>query len=572
MSLKLLTLTLSVMILGASTSFAEGRKLAVVVGVNAYRANSGLPALKHAAGDAVVLSGALRQQGFTVFEMTHEAAKEEGQEAMAPNIAYIRDQIRGILEFPSLGAGDSILITLHGHGVQFEQVDDAGNKAARFYFCPADATVEGIKLANEISERNHLLPLDELYDQLRDCKAATKLLIVDACRNDPTQPGVFRSGLASATLPKLPPPPGGTVAFFSCKPNQRAVEDPTLKQGVFTHFLVKGLSGQADQPLAGKTTGDGIITFAELSTYVANNTYSHVYEKYRVRQSPELRGEYDLNLPLGKVVPFPKGKSGGEVHEFAGDLRVKFCWCPPGTYLMGAPTSDFLRSDDEDQVRVTLSQGFWLSQMEVTQGLWESVMETRPWVTYGNSERYRVGAKYPANYITHGFDDNGILEQDSAIAFCRKLTARERLAGRLPHDWEFTLPTEAQWEYACRAGTTTSYNYGNNPDQLGDYAWYETNAEDAGETYGHFVGLKKPNRWNLYDMHGNMWEWCADWYTKALPGGLDPLVSTGRSGRANRGGSWNTPFAKSRSTYRGNDKSRRYFNIGMRVALVPIAQ
>ncbi|MFM9966257.1 MAG: caspase domain-containing protein [Planctomycetaceae bacterium] len=304
------------------TVFAQGRKLAVVVGVNAYRPNSGLPALQHADSDATKLSAALRANGFTVYELTHEVARQPGKETLAPNIEYIRDAIEGMLEFPNLGREDSILVALHGHGVQFEEVKtvkkngkDEEERTPKFYFCPADATISGIKIVNDLTDRNHLLPLEELYEQLAGCKATTKLLIVDACRNDPTQPGLFREGLASATLPKLPPPTGGTAAFFSCKSNQRAVEDPALQQGVFTHFLVQGLLGKADLPLEGKPAGDGVITLSELSAYVGNNTYAHVYEKYKVKQSPELRGDYDLNLPLARVTA-PLGTRAGDVQSF----------------------------------------------------------------------------------------------------------------------------------------------------------------------------------------------------------------------------------------------------------------
>lgn len=300
LSSKSICLAIVMLLSIASTGRAEGRKFAVLVGVNTYRGTSGLPQLRHAAQDANSLAVALKSAGFTVYEMTHESASKPGNETLAPNLAYIRDQIEGMLAFPNLGAEDAVVISLHGHGVQFEHVDEKGEKTPRYYFCPADATIAGVQSANDVKDRNQLLPLEELYAQLGVCKASTKLLIVDACRNDPTQPGVFRSGLASATLPKLPPPPGGTAAFFSCKANQQAVEDPALQQGVFTHFLVQGLLGKADQPLEGKPA-DGIITFSELSSYVANNTYSHVYDRYKIRQSPELRGDYDLNLPLARV-------------------------------------------------------------------------------------------------------------------------------------------------------------------------------------------------------------------------------------------------------------------------------
>lgn len=99
------------------------------------------------------------------------------------------------------GDNDAVIITLHGHGVQFDVFDEKDNQTPQFYFCPADATVDGIKTANDITDRHNLLPLEELYADLANCTAATKLLVVDACRNDPYQPGVFREALASSTLP-----------------------------------------------------------------------------------------------------------------------------------------------------------------------------------------------------------------------------------------------------------------------------------------------------------------------------------------------------------------------------------
>lgn len=285
----------------------RGRKLAVVVGINEYRPNQGLNNLSQAINDASRLSETLRQQGFVVVEMTHEAASKPGKAVLAPNADYIRDQIETIVDTPNLGAGDTVLICLHGHGAQFdsdETVVENGKEQTRsvprFFFCPADSGLEGVAKANDLTERNHLIALDELYQKLQHCTAATKILIVDACRNDPSR--VRTRTLSSVTRPKLPPPPGGIAAFFSCKANEEAIEDPDLKQGVFTHFLIKGLQGKADQPLDGKPA-DGVITLAEITTYVSNNTFSYVAEKYAGRkQSPDIKGEFDTTTPLTQVV------------------------------------------------------------------------------------------------------------------------------------------------------------------------------------------------------------------------------------------------------------------------------
>ena len=366
-------LTIFIVLISVIPVFAQERRLAVVVGINAYRANSGLPNLQHATSDATVLSETLREVGFNVYEMTHDAARQDGQETMAPQLDYIRDQIQGVLETPSLGKNDVVMITLHGHSVQIDFVDEKGNKTPKFYFCPADATLDGVKTANDITDRNNLLPLEELYADLADCKATTKLLVVDACRNDPTSPNLFRESLASATLPKLPPPTGGTAAFFSCKVNQRAVEDVGLQHGVFTHFLVKALQGEADLPTAGKPA-DGVITFAELQVYVANNTYTHVFDKFKIRQSPELRGEYDLNLPLAKIRRILE-------EDITNSIGMKLKLIPAGEFMMGSNSSrgdlkvdgfvlsdKFVNSDEQPAHRVRITKPFYMGIHEVTRG------------------------------------------------------------------------------------------------------------------------------------------------------------------------------------------------------------
>ncbi|MCA9028579.1 MAG: SUMF1/EgtB/PvdO family nonheme iron enzyme [Planctomycetaceae bacterium] len=505
------------LIIASAEAAAEGRKLAVVVGVNAYRANSGLPNLKHAAADAAQLSEALRQQGYTVNEMTHEVAKQDGKETFAPNIAYIRDEIAGVLGHPNLGRDDAIIITLHGHGVQFDLVDDGGKKNPQFYFCPADSTIAGLKSANDVTERHHLLPLDELYDELAQCTAATKLLIVDACRNDPTEPTIFKSGLASATLPKLPPPPGGTAAFFSCKADQRAIEDPELERGVFTHFLVQGLSGKADQPLE-RSPADGIVTFAELSTYVANNTYAHVYNKYRVRQSPELRGDYDLNLPLAHVKV--SRNDPGDSREFTRH-KIKFCWCPPGEFEFRAKSLGGFRHQESSYPpikispathEVTLSTGFWLSTYEVSTSEFVSVLP---------QDKERKLSGFPEGDFPEGADPalrSVGVNWKEANRFCQELTLQERALGQLGDDEAYSLPTLAQWQYAMRADSTTPYFFGTRLEEADKFcapwAWPKD-----------IRGTRKANSWGLHDMIGAQSEWCLDWLPRSnWPQGLDPVV------------------------------------------------
>ncbi len=256
------------------------------------------------------------------------------------------------------------------------------------------------------------------------------------------------------------------------------------------------------------------------------------------------------------------GKEAGQVRD-DNDLKMKFVWCPQGKFTMGSPKSEKLRSKNEDQADVTLMTGFWLGKYEVTQSEWKQVMKDEPW----EGQKFtKEGADYPATFV----------DWDHATDFCRKLTERERQAGRLPKDWEYTLPTEAQWEYACRARTETRFSFGDDHSKLGDYAWFGENASNAGEEYAHRVGQKKPNPWGLCDMHGNVWEWCRDIYTEKHPGGRDPEVKSDETTkdqyRVNRGGGWDNPAAGSRSA--GNRAwslpGDRDWSIGFRVALCSV--
>ena len=158
------------------------------------------------------------------------------------------------------------------------------------------------------------------------------------------------------------------------------------------------------------------------------------------------------------------------------------------------------------------------------------------------------------------------------MSFCQKLTEKERRAGRLPRDWEYTLPTEAQWEYGCRAGTRTRYSFGDDADELGRYAWFRHNRR-VEEEHAHEVGKKLPNGWKLHDLHGNVWEWCRDWYTEKLPGGNNPEVTSKATFRVYRGGSWRLSAGLCRSAFRrGRAPGRRSVSLGFRVAAVPLSQ
>lgn len=225
---------------------------------------------------------------------------------------------------------------------------------------------------------------------------------------------------------------------------------------------------------------------------------------------------------------------------------------PAGAFFMGGGSSGESR-------RVTLTKPFYMGVFEITQRQWELVMGS--WPASSPSSSYGRGDAYPAYYVSYndirGSSSGARWPASSAVdasSFLGKLRAKTGL--------DFDLPTEVQWEYACRAGTATTYYWGDAMD--GVYAWYWGNSDSK----THPVGTKLPNAWGLYDMSGNVWEWCRDWYG-TLAYGADPVGSASGSYRVERGGSWYNDSDDCTSSYRdGDDPSYRYNGNGFRLVRV----
>jgi formylglycine-generating enzyme required for sulfatase activity/tRNA A-37 threonylcarbamoyl transferase component Bud32 len=224
----------------------------------------------------------------------------------------------------------------------------------------------------------------------------------------------------------------------------------------------------------------------------------------------------------------------GRAEEWSNDLGMKFRLIPGGTFAMGSPEVEY--GDEQPQHKVTISRGFSLGVHTVTQGQWQQLMGTTPWQ---GQEDVKIGETIAATDISW----------EDSVQFCQRLSARD---GR-----RYRLPTEAEWEWSCRAGTTTQYSFGDDEEQLGQYAWYggffcdDGNCED--EPYAHAVGQKLANPFGLYDMHGNVWEWCSDWYDSEYYGKSpeqDPAGPASGSSRVLRGGGWYPGPVGLRSCYR----------------------
>jgi formylglycine-generating enzyme required for sulfatase activity len=207
---------------------------------------------------------------------------------------------------------------------------------------------------------------------------------------------------------------------------------------------------------------------------------------------------------------------------------------------------------------VTLTYPFWMGRYEVTQAEYEAVV--------GSNPSLYVGPDRPVERVSW----------NAAVAYCAALTAQETLAGNVPAGYEFRLPTEAEWEYACRAGTTTEFNVGN--ELVCADAWFKStfhpgpgSTSCANPNGTRDVGTYAPNAWGLHDMHGNVREWCLDSFAPYAPGAVTDPVVTGGATRVIRGGSWDTNSAACRSARRSSIQPGQASDVfGFRVVLAPI--
>lgn len=246
-----------------------------------------------------------------------------------------------------------------------------------------------------------------------------------------------------------------------------------------------------------------------------------------------------------------KGNRAGEEREFeiAPGVKMTFCWCPAGEFTMGSPLFEEGRDSREDQAKVTLSKGFWISKTEVTQSQWAAVLGSNPLDGIGP-----YGKPHPEKNKGTNLPIVGV-SWDDAQVFMEKVNANlgSEDGGKM------SLPTEAQYEYAARAGETGMYPGGS----LDEVAWHDGNSGG----YPQPVGTKKANAWGLHDMNGSAWEWVQDCYYEELPGGTDPIAKETGPDRVIRGGCWFKEATRCRlatRSYRWQGASQ-CFSIGVRI-------
>jgi len=248
--------------------------------------------------------------------------------------------------------------------------------------------------------------------------------------------------------------------------------------------------------------------------------------------------------------------------DLGDKVTLKLVQIPAGKFMMGSPKDEKDRQDDEGlppgkwvngnpQIEVTISKPFYLGVTHVTVGQYAQFMKD-------------TGQKHEEPSFKQTGDHPVVnVSWDDAQAFCQWLSKK---IGK-----SVVLPTEGQWEYACRAGTTTRFSFGDKDDDLGDYAWYAGNSmdKDKGAQMTHPVAQKKPNAWGLYDMHGNAWQWCSDYYAEYTGAGTDPTGPKDGGLRVLRGGSWSGDPRGCRSAVRyWSGPGGRFVYFGFRVAVV----
>ena len=560
--------------IAATALAAPDARNALVIGNGAYWH---IVNLNNPANDARDMAAALDDLGFKVTRLINAGHRE-----MGAAVRKFGQQIKG---------GGVGLFYYAGHGVQVK---------GRNYLLPVDAVID-----SESDVQFESLDAGRVLGKMADAGNRLNVVILDACRDNPFARS-FRS--AERGLARMDAP-GGTIIAYATAPGAKA-EDGHSRNGVFTSHLLKHIKTpglQVEDVLkrvrvdvmaetGGKQipwdsssltrdfyfAGSGVVhevtpiwprpekVYAELvvETNVAEAVVFLDGQRkgvgslkigriapgvHRLKVTAEGYEPYEYPVRLGKgahrVSAHLEKIDQEPARSFTNSLGMKFVYIPPGEFLMGSPANEPGRGDNEPQRRVRLTKGFYLQTTETTQRQWESIMGYNP------SNFKNCGRDCPVENVSW----------DDAQEFIRKLNARDR-------GGEYRLPTEAEWEYAARAGTRTPFAFGDclstgDANYDGDYPLEGCpKGTDRVKTVG--VGGFAPNEWGLYDMHGNVWEWCQDLFG-AYPSGdeINPAGPGSGSRQVIRGGSWHH-FAKNcRSAHRSwFSPGSRSFYLGFRLA------
>ena len=501
------------------------KRHALFVGVNNY-ADPSIQKLAFPSEDATELAVVFRQ--LLKFDRVEKLINPKH----SPDVVdAVKDMTRG------LGAGDLFLFFFAGHGFRV--------KENHVLVCAQD---EYADLEDEYAG----LPVGRLKKRMRG--PWNRMLVLDACQNDIRATRGVDCGVATRDLELIHarddgvPGAGFQIVITSCSEGQKALEVSDLKHGLFTSAFLNSITSFANSRRRidleglradlGVRMGDLIVRYRldgrqEPMFTMPTDAGGIILLDGIVRSDPQ-------PSPQPAPQPPPTLPRNGRVARIVlpGGGEMEMIWCEPGEFVMGSPEGEEGRRDEERPRRVKLTKGFWLGKNPVTQQQWQGVM--------GNNPARFKGGDRPVECVSWL----------DCMEFIRRVNVGMGYGVR--------LPTEADWEYACRAGTETPFSWGStlngdraNCDGRHPYGTARQGAYVEGTTP---VGQYGANPWGFFDMHGNVWEWCSDWYGSKC-GKVDPAGPASGTARIRRGGSWFNGAADCRSAFCDysdpSDKSNR---------------
>lgn len=538
---------------------AKSQKTALVIGNGAYTSSP----LRNPVDDATDITSMLKKLGFKVILKTNA-----NQRTMKKSIRNFGKKLRN---------GGVGLFYYAGHAVQVQGTN---------YLIPIGAQIE-----SESDVEYEAIDTGRVLGKMEDAGNGLNIIILDACRDNPFARSFRTSekGLARMDAPT------GSILAYATAPGSIAA-DGTGRNGLYTSKLLKHMAtpGLEIEKVFKKVRIDVLRSSNKKQVpWESSSLIGEFYfnpkrgiavvgstqkvdtglkaEQKRLEQERKELARIEAEIKERKMIGSERKRIEAKkkkllamskrppidpndiIWDDENSLGMEFVYINPGTFMMGSPSSEPGRFSGEKLHRVTLTRGFYMQTTEVTQGQWRAVMGSNP------SKFKNCGDSCPVEKVSW----------NDAQVFIQKLNRKERTN-------KYRLPTAAEWEYAARAGSTTAFANGGISDLLCDYdsnldamGWYCGNSNER----THPVAQKQPNAWGLYDMHGNVLEWCQDWdlywYVEKNPVSfvIDPTGPSSGSRRVNRGGSWGAFAWACRSAVRGrNEPGNRSYVLGFRLA------
>ncbi len=534
----------------------RGSQFAFLVGCAEYN-RSEFRQLPYAGNDVADFRQALLDTGFEPEQVVLLHDKSEATR-YRPLKANILRQLDLLLE--DLRPEDTLIVALSGHGVQFK-----GDAVS--YFVPVDG---------KVADKKSLIPLDGkdgLYEKLKACKAKKKLLIVNACRNDPAvDPTAAATKVELVDETRADEVPEGIAAIYSCKAGQKSYYDETRKRAIFFDHVIRAWKGEY--------AAGGAVTLDQFFDQVRVKTKLDVSRTFDQAQVPvvqrEYKGEWTIARASGLKPATPAAAPKSETPAAPPPVaaaedkliqEMKFVRLPRGTAFLGGGKYNRESKDGPPSARnVPIDYDVELAALVVTQGQWEMLMGNNP----SKFTRARWGHEVKGDPADVARLSDADLKRcpvesvswDEVQRFLRQLNDREKGKG-----WTYRLPKEAEWEYGCRNASQSKedndYNfYAPGPTNTLTVAQANISepSKEGPQPLGHptMVGSYPPNKLGLYDMHGNVYQWCDE----------PPDPDKGESYRTVRGSSWRRGADDSRAWVRRYEEKKGSFEVGVRLARV----